>query len=94
VKKRVITERAKIGITSDLQHQSWNSVTLEQDPNKKAEKFQALVTSIVDKWCPLKSIRTPSEKAPITTPLITKLRRAKLRAYRKAANHGNTLVNC
>lgn len=45
VRKRVITEKAKIGISSDLGTQSWDCVTAEQDPNKKAAIFQNTVTA-------------------------------------------------
>mgnify|MGYP001791570963 FL=1 len=40
------------------------------------------MTSIIDKHCPVRSVRTPLDKDPITTPLITKLRRAKNKAYK------------
>lgn len=83
VLKRVITEKCKIGISSDLQHQTWDSVTAESDASNKAAKFQEVVTTIVDKWCPKRKVRTPINKDPITTPLIAKLRRAKQKAFRK-----------
>ena len=83
VKKRKITEKCKINITTDLANQSWNDVLSETDPDKKATIFHTIISSIVDKWCPLVSVRVPEGKQPITTPLIEKLRRAKLRAYQK-----------
>ena len=83
VKKRVITEKAKIGISTDIQAISWEKVKSESDPNIKAEIFQKMVLDVVDRWCPVKSIRVLLNKKPITTPLIERLKRAKMRAYRK-----------
>ena len=76
VKKRDITEKSKIGISTDLASQSWEHVMSETNPDSKAEIFQQTVSSIVEKWCPIKTVRVPVGKKPITTPLIQKLRRA------------------
>ena len=81
VTKRVITEKAKIGISEDLASHNWDNVTSKSDPNLKAEVFQETVSRIVNKWCPIKNIRTPIGKQPISTPLIDKLRRAKSKAH-------------
>ena len=65
-----------------MNEQSWEDITTESDPDSKATKFQEIMTSIIDKHCPVRSVRTPLDKDPITTPLITKLRRAKNKAYK------------
>lgn len=58
---------------------------MQQEPavDKKVEILHATVNEIHHRHCPIKKIRTPLNKPPITNPLITKLKRAKLRAYRK-----------
>ena len=84
VRKGIITEKAKIAITESLYHQSWEQVTEEPDPDRKAIRFQDIMTSVIDQHCPVKSTRAPLDKAPITTPLITKLRRAKNKAYKRS----------
>ena len=86
VKRRVVTEKAKIDITESINNQNWNEVLTETDPNTKASRFQDIMTSIADKHCPVRSVRTPCNKAPITPPLITKLRRAKKTAYKRGCH--------
>ena len=63
--------------------QNWDAVLNPSDPNDKASLFQQTVANIVDEHCPVRSIRVPVGKTPITTPLITKLRRAKKSVFRK-----------
>lgn len=81
----IITEKAKVGISNDLIKQSWDHVLSEPDTNIKAKKYHSIVAAIVNEWCPIQTVRSPEDKNLITTPLITKLRRAKKRLYQ----HGN-----
>ena len=83
VHKRVITETSKINISKDLYNQSWDCVLSTNDPDEKAERFQNTVSSVIDKHCPIRKVRTPVGKPPASTPLITKLKNAKRRAYAK-----------
>ena len=83
IQRRVVTEKSKIEVTNKLHLQSWDAVLNTSDPNDKASLFQQTVANIVDEHCPVRSIRVPVGKTPITTPLITKLRRAKKSAFRK-----------
>ena len=83
IQRRVVTEKSKIEVTNKLHLQNWDAVLNTSDPNDKASLFQQTVANIVDEHCPVRSIRVPVGKTPITTPLITKLRRAKKSAFRK-----------
>lgn len=79
VKKRVVTERANIAIT-DHSKEIWSELMQESDVNRKVNILQEAVGRIYNKHCPIRKGRTPHHRPPITTPLITKLRRAKKRA--------------
>ena len=83
VYKRIVTEKSKISITNDLHEQSWDTIIRESDPHQKASLLQETVTAIVNKHCPVKAIRTPVGKAPISTPVITKLKNAKKKAFQR-----------
>ena len=78
-----MTEKAKMQITQDLYHQAWDTLINSQDPNEKASILQDTVMNIVNKYCPIRSVRTPVGKNPIKHTSDKQVTSGKKAAFKK-----------
>ena len=72
----MVTQKAKLLITQDISHQSWNDIYNTDVVNEKVERFQHTIKQIFIKHCPLRTVRI-KEGIPI------KLRRLKDKLHQK-----------
>ena len=81
IKKRIITQSAKIALTQELSSITWNEMYKLESADEKVNYPHSTVNKIYDKHCPIKNIRAPVNKPYISSPLTRKLQRAKRTAY-------------
>ena len=81
--KRLVTPEAKILLSKDLQNVDWGNLTNETSVDKKAEMLYSTIQALLDRHCSIRKVRVPTGKPLICSPLITKLRNAKKKAYRQ-----------
>lgn len=83
IKKRNITPATKVAVSEELSTLLWTELYNAETVDSKVSILHQMVDSILDKHCPVCSVRTPISKPTLTSPLIRKLSRAKKRAHQK-----------
>ena len=83
VKKRNITPATKVSVSEELSTLPWTDLYNADTVDSKVKILHQTVDSILDKHCPIRSVRVPIGKPTLTSPLIRKLSRAKQRAHQK-----------
>lgn len=83
IQKHMVTPEAKIAITQELSTYSWDYIYQATSVDEKVELLQTSMQELYDKHCPTRSVRVPTDKPVITSPLIRKLIRAKQRAHKR-----------
>ena len=83
IKKRNITPATKIAVTEELSTLSWTDLRNAKTVDDKVSILHTTVNTILDKHCPMRSVRVPLGRPTLTSPLIRKLSRAKQRAHCK-----------
>jgi hypothetical protein len=83
IRKRNITPASKVAVTRELSSLSWSNLFNANTADEKVDILHNTINSILEKLCPVRSVRVPSGKPVLTSPLIRKLQRAKQRAHKK-----------
>ena len=83
IDKQDITPENKKKVSEELSITDWLDIRSCDSVHTQVETFQLMIKSLFDKHCTAKHVGVPCNKPVVTTPLIRKLRRAKLRAHQK-----------
>ena len=81
IKKRAITPLAKLLLSTALNHETWDNLYQTSDVNEKVTIIHEKIYALLDKHCPMRSVRATNGKPSLSTPLIEKIKRAKLRVH-------------
>ena len=77
VKRRIFTPERKKDLLADLASISWDTVLNANSINDKVQHFHQIITSLLKKHCPEKTVRIQSDRPPWMTNSMLKLIRAR-----------------
>ena len=83
---RPLTDDAIAGFASWVQQESWEFVYDGKDPSEMFSRFIYLVNLNLDKYCPIKSLKTTNLDGKITSAAVKQACRKKKREYTKNGN--------
>ena len=81
VKKRIVTPERKKDLLTDLASISWDAVLNATNVNDKVLIFHQIITTLLNKHCPEKTVKVRSDRPPWMTNSILKLIRARDEAH-------------
>lgn len=81
VKRRLVTPERKKDLLADLASISWDTVLNANCINDKVQHFHQIITSLLNKHCPEKTVKIRSDRPPWMTNSILKLIRARVEAH-------------
>ena len=86
IKVRPLTSQGIKAFETWIQLQDWKEVLEEKNVDKKAEKLHNMIMNKLDEVCPEKERKISSDNEPWFTEKLEKLKRKKMRIFRKNRN--------
>ena len=83
VQKRKLNSETRQNIALDIAKENWSSVLQAETTDEKVNQLHETVNQILDKNCPLKSVKVRKDTPPWITDAIRKTLKARDKAYKK-----------